>query len=80
MKWLLALIAVVALACSDASVKQWTTIGSPAHIKCLSAGVVLYEGDSTGKVKSEKDSDGWFFEDALSGKLIRVSGDCLIVN
>lgn len=66
--------------CTDADVAQWTTLGSSGHIKCYSGGEVIYEGNSTGKIKTEKGSDGWFFEDAKTRKLVRVSGACVIVN
>lgn len=76
---LLALIATIT-GCSDAATKQWTTIGSPADIRCYSGGVEIYKGKSTGKVSTEQHSDGWYFEDSATHKLIRVSGDCVIEN
>ena len=60
--------------------KQFTTLGSSGHITCYSGGKVIYEGYSTGKISSEHQSDGWFFQDIKTGKLIRVSGDCLVEN
>lgn len=66
--------------CTDAGLKQFTTLGSSGHITCYSGGKVIYDGYSTGKIASEKQSDGWYFEDLKTGKLIRVSGDCLIEN
>lgn len=78
---LLVILALVGLAsCSDASISQFATIGSPGHIRCYSGGTIIYEGDSTGKIKTEQQSDGWYFKDAKTGKLVRVSGDCLIEN
>lgn len=76
-----ALIVVLFLfGCSDAHVKQWTTIGSAGSITCYSGGKVIYDGKSTGKISTESQSDGWYFEDAATHKLVRVSGDCVIVN
>lgn len=66
--------------CTDAGRKQITTMGSAAEISCYSGGQVIFQGRSTGKVLTEEHSDGWYFEDAASGKLIRVSGDCVIKN
>ena len=66
--------------CSDATISQFTTIGNPAKITCYSGGKVIYSGKSTGKVRTESQSDGWYFKDSASGKLIRVSGDCVIEN
>jgi uncharacterized protein YdeI (BOF family) len=59
---------------------QLTAVGSPGHVVCYSGGVKFYEGDSTGKIATEKQSDGWFFQEAGSNKLVRVSGACLIKN
>ena len=73
-------VSVVAWGCTDAERAQWTTIGTPGHVTCYSGGKVIYDGDSTGKIATENQSDGWFFEDAKTHKLIRVSGDCVIVN
>jgi hypothetical protein len=41
---------------------------------------VFYHGWSTGKVASESQSDGWFFQEKGSNDLIRVSGACLVCN
>ena len=78
-----AILAVALMAisgCSDASRAQFSTIGSPGDITCYSGGKVFYTGRSTGKIKSESGSDGWYFQEQGSGSLIRVSGDCLIRN
>ena len=68
------------IACSDTEIAQLTAIGEPGHITCYSGGQVIFEGDSTGKIATEEQSDGWKFMDAATGRLIRVSGDCLIRN
>jgi len=46
------------IGCTDASVKQFTTLGSKATIICYSGGKVIYEGKSTGKIKTEQGGDG----------------------
>ena len=79
-KLLLIILAVSVSACTDAKLKQITTIGSAGHIVCYSGGKTIYEGDSTGKIATEQGSDGWFLEDANTHKLVRVSGDCVITN
>jgi hypothetical protein len=68
------------IACTDTDIAQLAAIGEPGHITCYSGGGVIFEGDSTGKIATEKDSDGWKFMDAASARLIRVSGDCVIRN
>ncbi len=79
----LLLIAVVLGAlsgCTDADRANWTSLGSPGTVKCYSGGQPVYDGVSTGKIVTVKNSDGWQFKDAKTGKFIRVSGDCLIEN
>lgn len=66
--------------CTDAEMAQIASVGDAGLIKCYSGGVLIYEGLSTGKISTEKQSDGWFFKDSKTKKLIRVSGDCLIEN
>lgn len=73
-------IFIACISCTNAQVKQVTTIGNYGHIKCFSGGQLIYEGDSTGKIATEENSDGWFFEEKGSNKLIRISGDCIIIN
>lgn len=68
------------LACTDAEKAQYSALGSSGHITCYSGGKVIYEGDSTGKILTEDRSDGWFFVDAKTKNLVRVSGDCVIRN
>lgn len=80
MKYLILLISFILIGCTDANIKQFTTLGSKAHVTCYSGKMITYEGDSSGKVAAEKQSDGWYFEDDKTGQLIRVSGACVIRN
>ena len=81
MRYMLGIVfALVLGGCTDAERAQIGAIGSEAHIECWSAGVKYYDGWSTGKIMSEKDSDGWFFVEKGSNDLIRVSGPCVIRN
>jgi hypothetical protein len=73
-------VVIFGIGCTDAKMKQMTSYGSSAFIKCYSGGQIIYSGESTGKVQTEEQSDGWYFEDSKTGKLVRVSGDCLIEN
>lgn len=43
-----------------------------------SGGQKVREWTSTGKVLSESQSDGYYFEDSETGKLIEVAGDVVI--
>ena len=80
MKKLLLLVSVLMAGCTNAKWAQVTSIGSPAEIICYSGGVVFYHGWSTGKVSTEQGSDGWYFQEQGTGRLIRVSGACVIRN
>jgi hypothetical protein len=84
MKLLLGSVTVLGLlslgACSNADMAQMGAMGSPAHIQCFSGGVLILDATSTGKVSTENESDGWYFEDAATHRLVRVSGDCVIKN
>ena len=79
MRWIVLLLATLA-ACTAADLANITTLGSAGDITCYSGGQVIFTGRSTGKIATEQQSDGWRFVDAASGKLIRVSGDCVIRN
>jgi hypothetical protein len=80
MKYTCLMILLFLAGCTDATLSQFSSIGSSADIECFSGGKLIYKGRSTGKVAGEAQSDGWFFRDEKIGKLIRVSGDCVIVN
>lgn len=74
------LLLLLFTSCTNAQCAQFSSLGSRGHIKCYSANTVIYEGDSTGKISTESQSDGWFLQDAETGKLVRVSGACVITN
>lgn len=75
----LVLAACILLAgCTDATVGKLKALGSSAHIECYSGGTLIYDGRSTGKVKSETNSDGYFFVDRETGLPMEVSGNCVI--
>lgn len=79
-KFITIFLCLFLISCTDAKWKKVTALGSPAKVTCYSGGKVIFDGKSTGKVPSEEHSDGWFFEDVETNKLIRVSGDCVIIN
>ena len=73
-----ALTLLGALSCTDAQCGKVTALGNSAMVTCFSGGKLIYEGTSTGLVKSPENSDGWQFKDAKTHALIEVSGDCVI--
>lgn len=74
------LICFGVIGCSDAQRAQLGAMGQPGDITCYSGGTVFYHGKSTGKIATEKQSDGWYFQEAGTNNLIRVSGACVIRN
>ena len=74
------IVALLLTACTDGRVARFSALGDAGDIVCYSGGQVIYTGSSTGKIAAEEQSDGWYFKDAKTGKLIRVSGDCVIQN
>lgn len=65
--------------CTDATIGKFKALGDSAHVTCFSGGKLIYEGCSTGKVKSESSSDGYYFQDKRTKKVMEVSGNCVII-
>lgn len=79
MKILIACLAVIALSgCTDASRSQLGSYGSKFKVTLYSGGEPVRTWTSTGKVLTEQESDGWYFTDADTGKLVRLSGDVVV--
>jgi hypothetical protein len=69
------LVGAVALsACTDASQSKWNALSQPHVIKQFSGGQLVGQWESTGSVQNEDHSDGYYFEDAATHKLVTVSG------
>jgi len=81
MKWLLIvmMLSIWSVGCTDAKMARWSNLGNSASIACYSGGKLIYEGASTGKISSELNSDGYFFKEKSTGKLMEVSGNCVII-
>ncbi len=69
---------VVLSGCTDATMSKFASLGSSAHIMCYSGTKLIYSGYSSGKVKSEANSDGYYFVDKEDGRLKEVAGNCVI--
>lgn len=79
----------LASACTDAEMAQFSALGAEGHIICYSGGQRIYEGIASGKISTESQSDGWYFNEKEeifpkeikdANHLVRVSGACLILN
>lgn len=77
---ILLLSVAVLSGCTDADMKKVSAFGEPGEIVCYSGGKEFYRARSTGKIQTEAQSDGWYFEEQGTGKLVRVSGTCIIRN
>jgi hypothetical protein len=67
------------MACKDSQVAQFNALGSRHKITLYGAtGTVIGKWESTGNVSNEANSDGWYFKDAATDKLVEVTGTLVI--
>ena len=67
------------LGCRDSALAQYEALGKPSKIQLLNCdGTITHSWISTGKVATEPNSDGYYFNDAKTNKLVRVSGNVVI--
>lgn len=66
------------MGCTDATISQFGALGSKHKIELYSGGQLVREWTSTGKVLTEEHSDGYYFTDTATNRLVRVSGDLVI--
>ena len=67
-----------AVGCSNADPASLTAYGDEHRVELYSGGQKVREWQSTGKVFSEENSNGFYFKDAESGQLVRVTGDVIV--
>ena len=72
------IIALTICSCTDASRARLTGYGDEYKVEMYSGGQMVREWTASGKVSSEQSSDGYFFNDKATGKLIEVAGDVVI--
>ena len=83
MKKVLILSSVIALfllsSCTDAQMeKTLTNYGKEFTVEMYSGGQLVRTWTSSGKVSTESQSDGYYFKDKATGKLVEVAGDLVI--
>jgi len=66
--------------CTDAGKEKLFNYGNEFQVDMYSGGKLVRSWVSTGKVNSEKGSDGYYFKDKATGKLVEVAGDVVITN
>ena len=70
---------IILAGCSNAEIAHVGTWGGSQHIVLYAAaGQPIASWDSDGLVKTESNSDGWYFVDKATGKLVRISGTVVI--
>ena len=74
---LLATVASMEIGCTDATMSKMGGYGDTFTVKVLCPDTIITY-HSTGKVVSEENSDGYYFTDKATGKLIEVSGTVII--
>ena len=76
---LLSFILFFTFSCSDAKKARIKGRGSEFTIEMLNCdGTVARSWISTGKAKSERNSDGYYFMDKATGLLVEVTGNIII--
>ena len=76
-----ALIALLVVGgCTDAARARLGSYGDSGEIKCYSAGILIYEGKSTGKINANNHISGFEFKDADTNRFVRIHADCVVNN
>lgn len=71
---ILILALVILAGCKDATRAQFSAQGKPHKVTLYSGGKEVRVWHSTGSPKNEENSDGWYFEDKATHKLVEVTG------
>lgn len=72
------LLAIISTGCKDSEIAQMKSFGSKHKITVYSGRIAVAIYHSTGNVSNESSTDGWYFEDASTHKLVEVAGTLII--
>ena len=76
---LLIIVALTINFCTDASLSKLGGYGSEFKVEMVNCdGSISHTWVSSGKVQSEDNSDGYYFNDKKTGKLIEITGRLII--
>ena len=65
--------------CKDATIQQFRSLGCKHKIIQYGCdGKIINQWISTGNVSNEENSDGWYFKDSKTGKLVEITGILVI--
>ena len=68
-------IGLCLVSCKDSQTAQFQALGRHHKITQYGCdGKILGQWESTGNVSNAEQSDGWYFEDVATGKLVEVTG------
>lgn len=70
--------AIFISACSDAERSAFNALGKKHRVTMYSGGKIVGEWVSSGKIENESNSDGYYFKDDATGKMVTVAGDVTI--
>lgn len=77
--FIMTLFAITIYSCSDAQNAKTLGLGKDYKIQLINCdGTITHTWISSGKVLSEQGSDGYFFSEKQTGKLIEVTGTIII--
>lgn len=69
---------VMIIGCKNSTFAQLRSLGTKHRVTLYSGGVAVGTWISTGNVSNQKSSDGYYFEDEATKKLIEISGTTII--
>ena len=81
MKKLIAIMTILVLVssgCSDAERAAFSALGKKHRVTLYSGGKQIGQWTTSGKIENEQHSNGYYFNDDATQKLIMVDGDIII--
>lgn len=81
MKYIITLSLISTVLLTGCSYAKWADLksqGSEHHIQLYSGGKLIGEWESTGAVENQHSSDGFYFQDAITGNKVEVCGQVII--
>lgn len=71
-------VCLLVTGCFSAQRARVFAANSPHRVEVYSGGKLVKTYRSLGRVLAEEGSDGWYFEDSVSRKLVHVAGTVVI--
>jgi len=74
--YLIGVVCLFAFACNEA--KGVGNLNTSISIECYSGGILIYQGATANDISSDFITDAYVFIEESTGKLKKVSGNCII--